>query len=175
MISTRHGVAAAMASVAALATTVVVGSTPANAHRPLTDGGADPGGQLTFVLATTHQVDVDATPANDPVGDYSAWSDDVRQNGRLVGTDAGVCTTTHQDSQGTAISALCTVIISLPDGQLDLQGLVTQLVNGPDLPGSFAVAGGTGAYRTAHGDAVATYLPNRDIKVVIHLDRGSNN
>jgi hypothetical protein len=111
------------------------------------------------VLSTTHQVDVDAAPANDPVGDYSAWSDDVRQNGRPVGTDAAVCTTTHVGMQGADLSALCTVILSLPDGQIDLQGLVTQMPNGPDIPATFAVAAGTGKYRTARGDAVATYLP----------------
>jgi hypothetical protein len=166
MITIRRGAAVAVASGAGV---LIACCVPASAHRPVPAADPDPNRALTLVLTTTQQVDVDAPPAHQLVGDYSAWTDDVRQDGKLVGTTAVVCTTTRVALRGAEVSALCTVVISLPDGQLDLQGAVTQMPDGPDIPGQFAVAGGTGAYRTASGDAVATYLPNRDIKVTIAL------
>jgi hypothetical protein len=64
----------------------------------------------------------------------------------------------------TATTMTCTEVLAfaLPDGQLTLQG-ITEGPNRPPRPGeqfafTLAVTGGTGAYRTARGDATGLDL-----------------
>jgi hypothetical protein len=66
--------------------------------------------------------------------------------GRQVGHDAVSCIVT--DPSGGS-EAECTATFALPRGQI-----ATQFLNTPPAVKTFAVTGGTGAYKTARGEAV---------------------
>ncbi len=169
MITTRRPLAAGLVAAAALATTLMI---PAQslAQRPTESAGpsalsADP---LTVVLRLAQYHDADVAPRGDSVGDITAFSDLVLQDGRQVGTDGAICTTTNVAHDGSG-SALCLANLSLPAGQISIQGLMTFTAAGPDKTAAFAITGGTAAYRNARGDAVVTNLPNDDIEVDLYV------
>jgi hypothetical protein len=63
----------------------------------------------------------------------------------------------------------CIATVRLPDGQITLQGLVTfgeEAGNGFDV----AITGGTGAYRTAHGQATITETEEEDVPNQLRLE-----
>lgn len=85
-----------------------------------------------------------------------------------MGTDGAICTTTSVTHDGSG-SALCIATLSLPAGQISIQGLMTFTAAVPDKTAAFAITGGTGTYRNARGDAVLTNLPNDDIQVDLSI------
>ena len=169
MITSRRPLAAGLVAAAALVTTLMI---PAQslAQRPTESGGsrassADP---LTVVLRLAQYHDVDVAPRGDSVGDVTAFSELILQDGRQVGIDGAICTTTNvaHDRSG---SVLCVANLRLPAGQISIQGLMTFTATGPDKTAAFAITGGTGTYRNARGDAVLTNLPNDDIQVDLNI------
>jgi len=164
MITSRRPLAAGLVAAAALTTTLMI---PAQslAQRPTESGGsgassADP---LTVVLRLAQYHDTDVAPRGDSVGDVTAFSDLVLQDGRQVGIDGAICTTTNVAHDGSG-SGLCVATLSLPAGQISIQGLMTFTATGPDKTATFAITGGTGTYRNVRGDALLTKLPNDDIE-----------
>ena len=90
-----------------------------------------------------------ATPGHGPVGNQFLGTDDLYRHGRKVGDDASVCQ--FMADLGEAGGRFqCVATLSLPEGQLTAQGLITQAETGGQ-PLTLAITGGTGAYRTAHG------------------------
>jgi hypothetical protein len=90
-----------------------------------------------------------AEPGHGPVGNQFLSTDDVFRQGRRVGDDAAVCQ--FMANLGQAGGRFqCVATLSLPEGQLTAQGLATLAESG-DQPFTLAITGGTGAYRTAHG------------------------
>ena len=90
------------------------------------------------------------------------FSDDVSRGSKHVGILGGECTVTRLQpnpvpagQEPTSATVNCVVSIQLSKGQLTLQGLVTF---SEEAGSSFTIAitGGTGAYRTAHGEATVT-------------------
>jgi hypothetical protein len=169
MITTRRPLTAGLVAAAALATMLVI---PAQslAQRPTESAGpvvssADP---LTVVLRLAQYHDVDVPPRGDSVGDVTAFSDRVLQDGQQVGIDGATCTTTNVAHDGSG-SVLCVANLFLPPGQISIQGLMTFTASGPDKTAAFAITGGTGAYRNARGDALLTNLPNDDIQVDLNI------
>ena len=116
-------------------------STDASRHRAWTvQLVARQTGSAQLVLAET---------GHGPVGNQFLGTDDLYRNGRKVGDDASVCQ--FMADLGQAGGRFhCLATLSLPEGQLTAQGLVTQ-TEGGDQPFTVAITGGTGAYRTAHG------------------------
>ena len=169
MITSRRPLAAGLVAAAALATTLMI---PAQslAQKPTEPGGpgASSTDPLTVVLHTAQYHDVDVTPHGDSVGDTTAFSDQVLQDDRQVGTDGAICTTTNVTANGGG-SVLCIANLSLPSGQISIQGLMTYTATGPDKTATFAITGGTGAYDNARGDALLTNLPNGDIEADMHI------
>lgn len=97
-------------------------------------------------LTSLVPVPISGQASDAPVpGDYVVITDEyLNAKGKVVGTDVVHCIliTTKQ--------SLCNVAVQLPKGQLELQGI------GPaGGTGDFVVAiiGGTGAYRSARGQA----------------------
>jgi len=79
----------------------------------------------------------------------------VIQGGK-VGDDATVCQ--FMADLGEAGGRFqCVATVSLPEGQLTAQGLVTLTETGSQ-PVTLAITGGTGAYRTAHGQIKAAQV-----------------
>ncbi|HVD14853.1 MAG TPA: hypothetical protein VNK73_10440 [Actinomycetota bacterium] len=90
-----------------------------------------------------------AAPGHGPVGNQFLGTDDLYRHGRKVGDDASVCQ--FMADLGEAGGRFqCVATLSLPEGQLTAQGLITQAETGGQ-PFTLAITGGTGAYRTAHG------------------------
>ena len=95
-----------------------------------------------------------AAPGRGPVGNQILTTDDIYRHARKVGHDATVCQVMADLGQAGA-RFQCVATVSLPEGQLTVQGLATLTETG-NQPFTLAITGGTGAYRTAHGQAQVT-------------------
>jgi hypothetical protein len=90
------------------------------------------------------------------IGDQLVFQDDLMDlAGRHVGVEGGTCVITAALPNGFQIACLGT--ISLADGQISYQGLVS---NAPTK--LLAVVGGTGRYRGASGEATLVELGHDD-------------
>jgi allene oxide cyclase-like protein len=137
------GVAIVLVLAAAGVTVAAATSSAADAskHRPQTINlVARRTGSTLLVLAA---------PGQGPVGNQFLNTDDVYRQGRKVGHDAAVCQFMADLGQAGG-RFQCLATLSLPEGQLTAQGLATLAETG-DQPFTLAITGGTGAYRTAHG------------------------
>ncbi len=98
------------------------------------------------------------------VGAVELSANNLMQGSKQIGRDGGSCTITRLSTRSA--DDLCSDILALADGQIDLAGLVTST---PEGPGTFqlAVTGGTGRYQDARG--YATVVPGQNPKVTVHL------
>ena len=124
-----------LAAAAALVITLAAGST----------GAASSGGGkriAVFEIATTDTL-VDLPPAGDSLGDTLTFANEVfdARSGKKVGTDQGQCVRTVV---GQAFECYWTTF--LPKGQITVQGPFYDAADS-----TFAITGGTGAYRNARG------------------------
>ena len=104
-------------------------------------GTPAPSGQTLHFDVQFRDTFLAADPAAMALGDRVILSDLLLANGQEVGRNAGVCTVT--DPAGEAI---CSVVYTLPDGQI-----ATQFFNTPPPEKVFAIVGGTGRYQDARG------------------------
>jgi hypothetical protein len=147
------GAAIAAALTAAGATAAVASSaTPASGHRSQTI-------HLT-ARQTQARLLVLAAPGHGPVGNQILTTDDIYRQAGKVGQDATVCQVMADLGQAGA-RFQCVATVSLPEGQLTVQGLATSTETG-NQPFTLAITGGTGAYRTAHGQAQITPVSQTD-------------
>lgn len=79
----------------------------------------------------------------------SATASSVGTSTVVLADDAAVCQFMADLGQAGG-RFQCVATLSLPEGQLTAQGLAT-LAEPGDHPVTLAITGGTGAYRTAHG------------------------
>jgi hypothetical protein len=127
--------------------------------------------RLVLTSRTTQEADIDVGKKGLSLGDYFVFSDKVYRHGKRIGTDGGSCTIVHikyKDKTPKAITVQCLVTASLPKGQITTQGLVTGPVTGPTRPFKVAITGGTGAYKTAHGQLTVIERPS-DTKLIVDL------
>jgi FlaG/FlaF family flagellin (archaellin) len=135
------GVAIALVLAGAAVTVATASSTGASTPRPETIRLVAKQTQATvLVLAAT---------GHGPVGNQFLTTDEVFRQGRKVGDDATVCQVVAEPGHGSR-RFHCVAPVSLPEGQLTAQGLATVTETSPQ-PFTLAITGGTGAYRTAHG------------------------
>lgn len=119
------------------------------------------GSGSTIRLVETAQA-VNLIPALDgaPVGNRFVFSSTLTDTaGNPAGHDGGDCVTTNPDGE-----ALCTIAVSLGRGEIALAGLATGTDN------TFAITGGTGAYRDATGVARAVDVAPGTANIIIQLD-----
>ena len=95
---------------------------------------------------------IDLGPADFSEGDQFVFTNDLLSGDKKVGEDGGVCVVSRLTQEGAATFE-CHGVNSLPGGQIAVQGSVTYA---PDEeikadPYHFAITGGTGKYRNAHG------------------------
>jgi len=132
---------------------------------PLASAGGDDNGDddnghhtrvLHLVLRHIQDTDVDLGASGPSVNDRFTVGGDVLLDGQKVGTGGYDCVTVlfqagaTPQSEPAALTDQCTGSFQLSRGQITAQGLVDRV--GGTLPISIAVTGGTGAYRTAHGE-----------------------
>ena len=132
---------------------LVAASTFAVTPHSTADAGVPPGlGQVIEVVAEEADDPVlDLGAAGFGEGDQLVIADVLTVGGKPVGSSAGTCQVVLVD--GAKFTVHCVTTLALPEGQITLQGLLA--VGAAD---SFvaAVTGGTGAYRSAHGEARIT-------------------
>ena len=138
----------------AVATVVVVGalslSTPPLASAGPSDRRHE--SRRIRLVERVHAVALDDRGAPGPsLTDRLVFSADLfDEHGTRVGRDGADCVVVRIDPAAPPEEQQiveCTVSVELADGQLTFQGLA----QGPD--NTFALTGGTGAYRTAQGEA----------------------
>ena len=126
------------------------------------------GVEVLHLVSTTVQESPESTepPA---VGDQFAFSDDLFERGRKVGILGGVGTFVRFDEAAESAVVNLVLTAELRRGQLAMQGLVTFSEAG-SAEFRLAITGGTGAYRTAHGEVFVRETDDEDtvlVKVVI--------
>jgi hypothetical protein len=117
---------------------------------------------LNLTTRTAQEADLDLGDKGPSVGDRFVFSDNVFRGTKKVGILGGECTVTRlepnpvpEGQEPTSAVVNCVASLELRKGQLTLQGLVTFSEQaGPRF--TVAITGGTGAYRTAHGEATIT-------------------
>jgi hypothetical protein len=128
---------------------------------------------LRLTTRTDQFAFADQNPPGPSVGDRLVFSDRVFRSGVQIGTAASTCTMVRVASP--VATCLTDLTITLPDGQITLQGAN----DGPDHPPApgeqvafrLAVTGGTGQYRAARGDAEGIDAGGGEEQYTIHLTR----
>jgi hypothetical protein len=111
---------------------------------------------LHVTLRNTQETPLDLGASGPSVGDRFIVFGDLYRKDKRVGAGGYECVTMlftpGPDPAGEPEAATdqCVATLSLPKGQITVQGLVDR--TGP-VPVTLAITGGTGAYRTAHGEA----------------------
>jgi hypothetical protein len=143
----RLGLAAAVALVIALASVTLAS---ASSPKPK---GAD--GHAVQVLQLTtepaQQADLDLGEEGFSQGDQQVFTDNVFRDGKKVGEFAGFAQITF--AAENRFSAQLVTTLTLPRGSITLQGAFSEDPAVGPTPALIAITGGTGAYRTAHGQA----------------------
>ena len=139
----------ALAVIAAVALAVTAG-TVASAG----DGRGEKVEVLDLTSTTAQQTDLDLGAQGPSQGDRFVFRDELSRDGERVGEDGGECVFTRLEA-GEAATFNCVVTASLPSGSITVQGLVTATEESTG-PFTFAITGGTGRYRTAHGEVTLT-------------------
>ncbi|MBL1120057.1 hypothetical protein JK364_48360 [Streptomyces sp. 110] len=123
--------------------------------------------QLTARPTQTNSVDVD--PPGNSQGDELIVTGDLFRSNATVGRFDEVCTVTRTAPMDTS-DLQCQITLSLPEGQITVQGVFTITSAGPgDI--TLAITGGTGRYRTAHGYIHAVNTSNTETQLTVHLIR----
>jgi hypothetical protein len=135
------GVAIALVLAGAAVTVAAASSAGASRHRPETVRLVAKQTQATVLVL--------AAAGHGPLGNQFLATDEVFRQGRRVGDDASVCQIVAEPDHASR-RFQCVATLSLPEGQLTAQGLATVTETSPQ-PFTLAITGGTGAYRTAHG------------------------
>jgi hypothetical protein len=103
-------------------------------------------------------------------GDQNVFTADVFKDDRRVGFDGGTCTVVRINPDGSS-SLQCLGSNSLPDGSLTVQGLVSISAAGELQPFELAITGGTGRYKTAHGQVNGRPLSETSLDLVFRIVR----
>ena len=159
----------------ALALLMVAGmSTVASASQHQTVANPQPQPQPSRVIRLVERATdlalIDGGAPGSSLGDRLVFSTDLfDERGRRVGRDGGDCALVRidpaQPPEEQQIFA-CTITMELAEGQIIFHGLAQGLEN------RFAVTGGTGAYRTARGEALAIdTVPGQEAEITIRLFR----
>jgi allene oxide cyclase-like protein len=141
-------------------------------------GGTD--GSKTLVIdlttRTVQEADLDLGATGPSIGDRFVFSDDVFRGGHKVGITGAECIAVRlapnpvpPGQEPTSVTLNCVGTLRLPDGQVTVQGLVTFSEEaGPSF--DIAITGGTGAYRTAHGQVTVTEGEDEDAPDQLRLE-----
>lgn len=99
------------------------------------------------------------------LGDHFVFSDNLYQQGELVGYLDGECTVTRAET--AAMNEMCVVTVTLPEGRLTSQGTI-RIDEAFDDRFTIAITGGTEEYDDAGGQAHVRFLS--ETRTRIHVD-----
>jgi hypothetical protein len=125
--------------------------------------------EVIRLVERVHEVAFDDGGAPGPsLGDRLIFTAEIfDEQGRRVGRDGADCVVVRNEPSAPPTEQQvveCMVSLELPEGQLTFQGLAQGLDN------TFALTGGTGAYRTAQGEAVVrdrVFLEEAEITITL--------
>ncbi len=135
---------------------------------PLAFAGGDDNGDdnddgdvrtLQLTATTLQEAEIDLGTSGFTIGDRFVESQNLFRGDERVGVGGIDCVLVAfrpgPDPAGEpeAATAQCVATASLPQGQITVQGLIDVTEPGPF---TLAITGGTGAYRTAHGEVEVT-------------------
>ena len=109
-------------------------------------------------------------PKDVSVGDQFIVRSTLFHKGTPVGEESNICAITRGEPD-KPVTLYCSGVDSLPAGKIAWQGSIDY---GPDgLPTAdpyfLAITGGTGKYRTAHGEIRAQELPNEEFRYSMRI------
>jgi hypothetical protein len=131
------------------------------------DDSGDDGDVIRLIARTVSEGEVDTPPTGFGPGDRLFFSEDLYRDDERVGINGGECVIVRVQSETTA-TANCVATLSLPGGQITVQGLITFTEGDP--PFTVAVTGGTGRYRDADGEMRIETVSAEEDRFTIHLD-----
>lgn len=132
---------------------------------------ADGSTQVIHLLSTNAvNTDLDLGKPGLSAGDQQVFVDQLYRDGKQVGRSAGAAQIVAATPRTITVQLLTNFI--LPDGSITGQGAFTESLAVGPKPFKLAITGGTGAYRTARGEATLAILPNsNDSRITLHLVR----
>ncbi|MEU8826890.1 hypothetical protein [Streptomyces sp. NPDC048636] len=158
-------------SAAALATTLVWAS-PAAAGSPVPNGGHSGDGGRTEVLQLvarqTQTAFIDHGDPGPSQGDELVLAGDLLRGSTVVGQFGEVCTLTRVGPAPDSFDQQCVGTLTLPGGDITLQGLISVTAAGPGQV-TVAITGGTERYRTAHGVISAVNTSDTETQLVLRI------
>jgi hypothetical protein len=111
---------------------------------------------LDLTSRTIQQTDLDLGAEGPSQGDRFVFRDELLRDGERVGENGGECVFVRLAADDPSATINCVATASLPGGTITVQGLVTATEESTG-PFVFAITGGTGRYRTAHGEVTLTF------------------
>jgi len=160
-------VGAAMACLLLLGTVTVASATSSRGSR-----GSDWDDGKVVVLDVTGRIVKRTVPPPTDVrqGGQLTLTSDLFHKGTKVGEEHNVCTITRIEADG-AVTLYCDGIDSLPGGQIAWQGAIrfgpNELVKAD--PYFLAISGGSGKYRTAHGEIRVQDLTTEEFRYSMRI------
>jgi hypothetical protein len=128
---------------------------------------------INLTATTVQQAEIHLGKTGLSLGDRFVFSDDL--SGDAVGTDGGDCVVVRLDPKDAtetnlkAVTQQCVVTLSLPEGQITGQALIT-FTNTPTQPSfTVAITGGTGEFNTAHGEVQVAEQSDTVAKLTVKL------
>ena len=128
------------------------------------DGDDDDGQTIRLVARSVTDTDLDLGETGPGPGDRFVFSEDLYKGDEKVGQDGGECTAVRSVA-GIPI-ANCLATLSLPGGQITVQGLVDF---SDEEPITVAVTGGTGRYDEADGEMTIETISDTEDRFTIRL------
>jgi hypothetical protein len=119
---------------------------------------------------TVQEAGIDLGEPGDSLGDQFVFSGDLLRNGEKVGIDGVVCTIVRLEPMVSATSQ-CVATAELPKGQITAQGLLTFSEEAEGEPFRLAITGGTGKYRTAHGEVIVKDVSETESRLTFVIIR----
>jgi hypothetical protein len=141
--------------------------------RPQSAANTDNHGKVQVIQLVARTVredflDLDRNQRPSP-GDQLVFFDNLFRDSKKVGIDGGACTVTDVSKDLSKETVNCVFTLSLPRGQITVQGLITFTEAAPAPPFFVAITGGTGAYRTAHGEMKVTEVSQTEHPYTLYL------
>jgi hypothetical protein len=148
----------------------VAGITLASASPPASVASTDNKDRVQvihLVARADQETFLDLGEQGNSLGDQMVFSDNLFRGGKKVGISGATCTLVRLVPR-VSVTFQCVVTLSLPRGQITVRGLVS-FPEADQTPFFVAITGGTGAYRTAHGEVKVTIVSETLERLTLHL------